>query len=181
SSLIVTNGMLMVQPVAGQTGGAQITVTVNDTGISASTTFLVRINSGTVAPSITGFSSQKDGFHLVVTGAPNTSYAIQASTDLVHWTVLGVATQTGPGSYLFVDTNSYLYLRRFYRVVQVTNAPPPSIGSESLQKDGFHLVVTGAPNTIYAIAASTNIVNWMVIGVATQTGPGSYLFVDTNS
>jgi hypothetical protein len=56
-------------------------------------------------------------FGFALTGAANTQYIVQASTDLVHW----VALQTNTGSFQFVDSNASQYSHRFYRTVSVSN------------------------------------------------------------
>jgi hypothetical protein len=50
-------------------------------------------------------------------GVPGTTYAIEASTDLVNWTVVGTA-QAGPnGLFQFPDVNTGQYPQRYYRTV----------------------------------------------------------------
>lgn len=48
-----------------------------------------------------------------VTGAPGSTYAIQASTDLVNW----ISLETNLTPLLFTDTNAGRYNKRFYRAV----------------------------------------------------------------
>jgi hypothetical protein len=104
----------VASPTTSNAGTYTLVVTVTDTGISTSTSFLVTIGTG--GPSISGESVQTNGFRLHAVGATNTVYSIVASTNLKNWLVIGIATQTGPASYDFVDTNSYLFPRRFYRI-----------------------------------------------------------------
>ena len=47
---------------------------------------------------------------------PLTPYTIRASTNLVAWTNLAVATSSVSGTFSFTDTNAWRYARRFYNV-----------------------------------------------------------------
>jgi hypothetical protein len=46
-------------------------------------------------------------------GASGSQYAVQVSTNLIDWTAL----QTNYSPFVFTDTNSRSYTRRFYRTV----------------------------------------------------------------
>jgi len=64
-----------------------------------------------------GLTQNPDGsFKLSFTGLAAASYSVHASTDLANWTWLGSASQPTPGQFLFNDSMSTNYLRRFYRI-----------------------------------------------------------------
>jgi hypothetical protein len=68
------------------------------------------------APHFMSVSPQTNGsVNLSVTGDAGLRYLLEASTNLVNWTSLGVSTNLA-GSIEFTDTRATNYFRRFYRV-----------------------------------------------------------------
>jgi hypothetical protein len=55
-------------------------------------------------------------FILTITGQAGQTYNIQASQDLITWTVIGTVTMGASGSLNFTDTNAASFSRRFYRI-----------------------------------------------------------------
>ncbi len=55
-------------------------------------------------------------FILTVTGTIGHTYNIQASQDLITWTVIGSVTMGASGSLNFTDTNAASFSKRFYRI-----------------------------------------------------------------
>lgn len=57
--------------------------------------------------------------HRLVTfiGVPDTTYEIQASTDLLSWAPVGTSTSDSRGRYVFEDIEAETYPARFYRAV----------------------------------------------------------------
>ncbi|HWQ92494.1 MAG TPA: hypothetical protein VN673_12550 [Clostridia bacterium] len=55
-------------------------------------------------------------FSLQFKALPDAGYRVWASTNLIHWTMLGAATSTSPGIFEFTDTAAKPLPRRFYRV-----------------------------------------------------------------
>ncbi len=45
---------------------------------------------------------------------PLTAFTVRASTNLLTWTNIGVATSSVAGNFIFTDTNAWRYARRFY-------------------------------------------------------------------
>lgn len=177
TNLIVTNGVLIVTPTAGQIGSDLITVTVTDTGISASASFLLTV--GVSAPTITVAAVLTNGqFHVHFTGAPDTTYVIQASTDLKNWLVMGIATQGISGVYDYIDTNSSSYRDRFYRVAQVVIAQATLLNAAFQTNGTFRIQFTGA-GTSYSIFVSTNLLQWTQLGSAVSIGSDQFQFIDT--
>ncbi len=69
------------------------------------------------SPALANASHTTHGFQLsIVEPAAPAVYALQASTDLVHWTKL-MAGKSAGGTLAYTDTYSANYPRRFYRVV----------------------------------------------------------------
>jgi hypothetical protein len=58
-------------------------------------------------------------FNLTVTGLNGHNYDIQASQDLVNWTVIGTVTLGTGGSTTFTDTNAANFSSRFYRTLDI--------------------------------------------------------------
>ncbi len=54
-------------------------------------------------------------FNLTVTGLDSHTYDIQASPDLVNWTVIGTVTMAASGSAIFTDNDAANFTSRFYR------------------------------------------------------------------
>ncbi|HWD18993.1 MAG TPA: choice-of-anchor Q domain-containing protein [Verrucomicrobiae bacterium] len=177
-----TSRSLAVTPTSGQTGLAPITVTVLDTGVSVSQTFSVTINAGVtiVIPQFTLGATQTNGFHVRFTGAPNSTYLVAGSTNLQIWLALGLATQTSPGVYDYVDTNTSAFVHRYYRV-QLAVVAPSSIQSGAFTNNGagFKLRISGAGNS-YTVFGSTNLSQWLPLGPATLVGSNTFQFIDTD-
>ncbi|MGB7746176.1 MAG: fibronectin type III domain-containing protein [Verrucomicrobiia bacterium] len=133
-----TTGILHFRTAHNAVGTAVITVTVNDGGMSSNLiarTFKVTVlalgsshqpltNQGaagktaavnTVAATLAKAANGNSRFTLTVSGLPGHSYAIQASSNLVHW----VSLQTNKAPFTFVDTNTSRFNRRFYRSVSL--------------------------------------------------------------
>jgi hypothetical protein len=58
-------------------------------------------------------------FVLTVSGTSGHAYEIQATQDLVTWTVIGTVTLDAVGSLDFTDTNAADFPRRFYRTREI--------------------------------------------------------------
>jgi hypothetical protein len=72
----------------------------------------------TPQPRIGSLTRQASGnIRMEFAGATGTTYAVEASTDLLHWEIIGQATQQPDGSFQFEDANSGKFSSRFYRIV----------------------------------------------------------------
>jgi probable HAF family extracellular repeat protein len=68
---------------------------------------------------LSSFEQLPDGaFRLAFAGSPNAKYVIEASTNLVNWTLLGPATNNG-GKVEFTDEEAKRFTLRFYRSAMV--------------------------------------------------------------
>jgi hypothetical protein len=71
-----------------------------------------------VPASLGNASVHSDGsFTLVLTGQPEQSYVIQASTNLTSWIPVSTNTASGIGKFIFTDANVSSFGQRFYRAV----------------------------------------------------------------
>lgn len=59
--------------------------------------------------------TNNQAFRLAFTGATNVAYRVWASTNLVNWELLGPATTSAPGQFLFLDLTATNWPQRFYR------------------------------------------------------------------
>lgn len=73
-------------------------------------------NNVAVPPQLSGLIMNGAGFNLALSGRATHSYDIQASQDLVTWTVIGTVTTDAGGSAGFTDSNAAGFSRRFYRL-----------------------------------------------------------------
>jgi len=55
--------------------------------------------------------------HLEFSAPNGFTYIIEASSNLLQWEKIGVASRIGPGEFQFEDTSASKIPRRFYRVV----------------------------------------------------------------
>jgi hypothetical protein len=55
-------------------------------------------------------------FQFAYTNAGAQTGSVYASTNLLNWSFVGVATQISSGLYQFTDTTATNYLRRFYEL-----------------------------------------------------------------
>ncbi len=73
----------------------------------------------TKTATVSGFTREADGtIQFSVAGDGNTIYVIQASTDLVNWTEVGIVVSAS-GTVRFKDPDGATYPNRFYRAVPV--------------------------------------------------------------
>jgi len=121
-------GVLTFRPAANLTGTVTVTVTVNNGGLNNNLvhqTFIVTVaKPGTnsvalsgVAPNaaatLTTVAHAAGQFTFQVTGIPASKYAVQVSSDMVHWTP--VQTNTSP--FTFQDNTVPSSGQRFYRAL----------------------------------------------------------------
>jgi hypothetical protein len=68
-------------------------------------------------PRLAGFTRLANGtFQFPYTNSTALNYNVYASTNLMDWITLGVATQISPGIYQFNDASAPNYERRFYQL-----------------------------------------------------------------
>ncbi|HXB60115.1 MAG TPA: fibronectin type III domain-containing protein [Candidatus Acidoferrales bacterium] len=155
-------------------------------GFSAQISYVAGITSAIPSTITSQLASPSGQFSFSVSGTSGFEYAVEASTNLANWVILG--TNTVP--FIFVDTNASQFSQRFYRAVpapdisvtttaQATVAAAGQVTSTSVNASGqFSFLVTGTAGDPYAVEASTNMVNWIIL--ATNTAPFNFVDTDTN-
>jgi len=122
-----SNALLILKPSGTSTGSVTITVTVNDGGLNNNTItrqFTVTVATVAVAPASASIPANAAGvltavayvpgqFAFQVSGIAGAKYAVQATSDLTHWTP--VTTNTSPFTFQEPSTSG----QRFYRTVYV--------------------------------------------------------------
>jgi hypothetical protein len=136
------------------------------------------------SPIISSFLRNSNGvFQLAFAGDSNTTYCVWASTNLANWEYLGLAAQATPGTFQFQDLSVGTSPQRFYRISTGCGTPVPRLSGNSAKIPGgaFALSFTGGPYWSYRVWASTNLVNWELLGPATETAPGVFRFSDSSA
>jgi hypothetical protein len=111
-----TNAVLTLTNLALSQAGTYQVVVTNAAGSRTSSVALLTIYP-TAAASLTFGSFSAGQFEFNVTGVPDFTYAVQASTNLVDWTTL----ETNSSPFESIDTNALNYPLRFYRVLYLPN------------------------------------------------------------
>jgi alpha-tubulin suppressor-like RCC1 family protein len=134
-------------------------------------------------PTISAFSRNLAGSaQLTSTGHSNTTYCVWASSNLVTWEFAGAPVQSAPGSFQFTDPSASSFAQRFYRISTECGTPQPHLGKNSTQANGqFDLRFTGGPYWTYRVWASTNLMNWELMGTADESQPGDFRFIDSSA
>jgi hypothetical protein len=111
---------LVFAPVAGETGSpyATFSFTASNAFYSAGAA-QVRVNIGLPgAPQLSGpavVALDSGVQRLAFAGNSNATYSLWASTNLLDWTRLGMASETAPGQYEYLDSAAAGQPQRFYR------------------------------------------------------------------
>lgn len=88
---------------------------IHYSGGSGNSVILVRSSAAGVGPLLSNTGYSNIVYRLTGAGSSSTIYTIQASTNLVQWTNIGLSTGDISGHFLFTDTNAYLFRYRMYR------------------------------------------------------------------
>jgi uncharacterized repeat protein (TIGR03803 family) len=110
-----TNSKLTISPIL-PSDGASYSIFVGNAlgGATAAIRVYVLAPASMTVTNFTVTSGGRPGFSF--TGTSNVNYDIWASSNLMNWLPLGLATQTTPGSYYFNDAAVTNYQSRFYQV-----------------------------------------------------------------
>jgi hypothetical protein len=131
----------------------------------------------TNAPLLFGASvSSENGYFTMYWAATKGQiYEVEVSANLITWTfVTNITAQSTNGSYTD-PTPVASQLARFYRLLQVSNAPLNLRGSITSPTNSFTLFWTAAKEQTYEIDVSTNLLNWaFMTNITAQSTNGSY-------
>jgi uncharacterized delta-60 repeat protein len=108
------------------------------------------------------FGFQTNQFRFTVRALPGQATVLEASTNLVDWVPLQTNLLTSAAQFIFADSHSGVYPRRFYRArIDPDPLPPPAM---SLHRPapyapfGFNL--SGIVGQTVVVEASTNLLTW---------------------
>jgi len=97
----------------------------------------------------------------------------QDSTDLANW------AGSDP---VFVQAGNFDGWIQDLTVKSIRDVPPPHMDGMTRLSDGsFRCTFSGIAGISYTVLASTNFVDWVDVGFATQVGPGTFQFTDPTS
>jgi len=143
-------------------------------------------DNATFTVAVTNNATLPIGYQLRKGGTPITNVLLHArSCTLTLYNVISNAAcpTNGPGNYRVVVTNVASYLPGVgSRLATLTVLPAPerpNIEHCALGGDGcFQLQFSARPGVPYTVLASTNLVDWQEVGVATETVPGQFKFAE---
>lgn len=111
----LANGMITYTPPAGLVGSDTFNyILTPSSGPSFSGNITVVVSSCLILGATVNGGQATIRFQ----GVPETTYYIQASTNLVNWTLVGAGTAGPNGMFQFQDPNAGLYQQRYYRTTQ---------------------------------------------------------------
>ena len=102
--------------VGTYTNTASVAADQSDLNQSNNSTLTSTVVAAFVPPSLGGSTFHNDGsFTLTLTGQPNQTYVIDASTDFLNWSPVSTNTASAGGKFQFTDSNVGSYTQRFFR------------------------------------------------------------------
>jgi hypothetical protein len=117
--------------------------------------------AGHIAPILTNASYANGQFQCLLLGEADTTYIIQASTNLVNWDP--VATNTAPTATRSITVAAPAKSNFYRALVGVSSPARPVLSSPALAGNQFQFTLTGTANATYIIQASTDLQNWIPI------------------
>lgn len=110
-------------------------------------------------------------YRMTILGTVGQRYALLASTNLNDWVPILNFTCTNFPT-VFVDTASWNYGQRFYRIGPLSSVPPPRLvfpSTQPLSSNGLALALEGFVGISYRIECSTNLKDWLTITTFAST------------
>ena len=115
-------------------------------------------------------------------GHANTGYRISASSDLINWQDIGVPAQLASELFAYEDKQAPQFANRFYRVRISDMPPPPELTALEPQSDGSCIVkFSGGAYWPPSVWASSDLLEWKLLGAAEETAAGTFKFTDTEA
>ena len=126
--------------------------------------------------STSGFQTSPFGFY--VHGLVGQTVVIQASTDLVNWMPIQTNYISSLSDFIFQDSHSSIYPKRFYRLSLFQGTlPPPQLFNPFITGGLFDLNISGFAGQKIVVEASTNLINWSAVATNILNS-SSFLFQD---
>jgi hypothetical protein len=145
-------------------------------GTNAATTVAlatVTVGGGTAhTPPILSEPSYAAGqFHFFLTGEPDVTYTIEASTDLKTWSAVATSSPLVPPVAKRPITVNTTNARSFYRAYASGSSPAvqPSLSAPAYSAGHFRFTLNGTANATYIIQASTDAKTWSPVSTNTST------------
>jgi hypothetical protein len=114
-TVVLSNNVVLYRPVSNFVGGDRFTYTVSD---GQGSNAIGVVAAQVVQPRLSRAEHLTDGpFQFWFNGIPDSSYTVQASTNLSNWISLGTQATGNTGQFQFLDAASPVLPRRFYRAV----------------------------------------------------------------
>jgi len=131
----------------------------------------VTVGSSTRIPPILSEPSYAAGqFHCFLTGEPDVTYVIEASTDLTNWVAVATSIPLVPPVAKRPVTVNATNSLSFYRAYATGSsaAMQPRLSAPSFAAGQFHFILNGTANTTYIIQATTDLKNWAPVTTNTS-------------
>jgi hypothetical protein len=143
--------------------GVTYQIAVADDG-GAEGDFGFRISGPSLPPTISvADRSSENGFPSRITGNNGQSFAIEASSDLQHWTILTIDTLFGTWEE-FLDSDAKTLPHRFYRVRPLEALFSPahlSVATETfVSNSSFSVRILGRPGEPFKLESSEDLEIW---------------------
>jgi hypothetical protein len=113
------------------------------------------------------------GFRILMVGVGGKTFALQATTDMAHWTTLTNFTFVND-TFEFVDADAANFEKRFYRAI---NFAGPRFLSQTPTNGALRMTLVGDVGKTFVLQASTNLVDWTSLTTFTFAGI-TFDFVD---
>ena len=114
--LTLLSGTINYSPPTNYIGADSFSYTLTDPYNSVATG-IVEMTVKSTEVTLSSLVDLSGGFSIAGSGRPNGTYLVQASSDLVHWSVVGTVTADETGSIQFTDSIATDIQARFYRTV----------------------------------------------------------------
>jgi hypothetical protein len=124
TSGVYTNNVLVENvtscTVTGLSAGVIYYITVAAVDVNGQeSAFSNEINYMPGVPTVQIGAASAGQFNLTLSGLIGQAYNVEASPDLVTWTIIGTVTLDATGSLDFTDPNAANFPQRFYRTAQI--------------------------------------------------------------
>ncbi|HEX4118984.1 MAG TPA: Ig-like domain-containing protein [Verrucomicrobiae bacterium] len=111
---------------------------------------------------------------------PNANLIVTGTGPTATLNATPISGQAGAATITVTVTDTGVSVSTSFQVT-IVPAIVKFIGGSVLPKGGgFQINLEGVNNTTYTVEGSTNLRNWIILGAASQTGPGAYTFIDSN-